>query len=399
MTVFGGSPLTELRRALLIGCLALAGGPAQAGERDWLDSFQYQGFVAQGFTLSDDNNFYGPSSDGSFEFHEIGLNASLRPATNFQLAGQLLSRRAGETDDGDVRVDYLLADYSLVTRPRIQAGVRVGRIKTPLGLYNETRDVPFTRPSIFLPQSIYFDRTRALALSADGLQLYGDVDAAGGLLSLQLQAGKVQDEELDYVIFGFDPPGKFDGDLAYGGRLLYEDQQGLTLGLTYAHVELDYLPGTGDGFGAGTWTFRPLILSAQYDSAAWQVTAEVASRPLKLRRFGALLPDAHTTGQSGYLQGIYRFNDRWQALLRYDVTYADRDDHDGAAYAAATGRPAHSRFAKDWTVGLRWKPAPRWMVSTEFHHVDGTAWLAAQDNPQPTQRRWNLFAAQVSFRF
>ena len=30
-------------------------------------------------------------------------------------------------------------------------GIRLGRMKTPLGFYNDTLDVPFTRPSILLP--------------------------------------------------------------------------------------------------------------------------------------------------------------------------------------------------------------------------------------------------------
>jgi hypothetical protein len=397
MTAFENSPLSRRGVAGLLVALAWL-VPTASQASNWLDSFRYQGFIGQGFVKSDDNNFYGNSSDGSLDFTEIGINASLRPTPQFQLAGQLLSRRAGETDDGRIRVDYLLADYTALADSQTQAGIRIGRLKTPLGLYNETRDVPFTRPSIFLPQSIYFDRTRELALSADGLQVYSDHSINGGVLSLQFSAGELQAGSLDAALFGFDAPGEFRSNFSYTGRVLYDNQQGLVLAVTYADADLDYRPGPGDPVSAGHMTFRPLILSAQYDMGHWELTTEIASRPFKLRGFG-LLPDAHTTGQSGYLQGLYRFNGRWQGLVRYDVLYADRDDRDGSAYAAATGRPAHSRFARDLTVGLRWEPAPNWLLSTEFHSVDGTAWLAAQDNPQPTQRRWQLFAAQLAFRF
>ena len=58
-------------------------------------------------------------------------------------------------------------------------------MKTPLGLYNDTRDVAFTRPSILLPQSIYFDRTRKLALAADGVHLYGEYRSDLGDISFQ----------------------------------------------------------------------------------------------------------------------------------------------------------------------------------------------------------------------
>ncbi len=58
-------------------------------------------------------------------------------------------------------------------------------MKNPLGFYNDTRDVPFTRPSILLPQSIYFDRTRKLAIAADGVHLYGEYRSDYGDVSFQ----------------------------------------------------------------------------------------------------------------------------------------------------------------------------------------------------------------------
>lgn len=364
----------------------------------WLDSFQYQGFIGQGLVITDDNNFYGSSSNGSLAFRELGLNASIRPSSQLQLAGQLLSRRAGETDNGDIRIDYALADYSLHTNGTSQAGIRLGKIKNPLGLYNETRDVPFTRPSIFLPQGIYFDRTRELALTATGGQFYADHNIGDNLLSLQLSVGILEDKDLDYAILGINTPGDFESEVSYAARLLFDNQQGLLVGLTYAIANLYYKPGAADPFSAGNFSFKPLILSLQYDAGRWELTSELASRPIKLNGLGPPA-DTNVTGQSAYLQGIFRFDTQWQGLLRYDAVYIDKNDRDGNAYATATGRPAHSRFAKDWTIGLRWIPAKSWMIGAEFHHVDGTAWLAAQDNPKPTEQRWNMFSSEVSYRF
>ncbi len=65
------------------------------------------------------------------------------------------------------------------------------------------------------------------------------------------------------------------------------------------------------------------------------------------------------------------------------------------------GRPDHSRFAKDLTVGLRWNITPSIMLRAEYHRVNGTGWLSTLDNPNPafTDQHWNLFAAQASYRF
>ena len=111
---------------------------------------------------------------GSFDFREIGLNASMRPLTNLQFSVQGLSRTAGKGSPGNIRLDYGFIDYTYFHRENSQLGIRLGRMKNPLGFYNDTRDVPFTRPSILLPQSIYFDRTRKLAIAADGVHLYGE---------------------------------------------------------------------------------------------------------------------------------------------------------------------------------------------------------------------------------
>ena len=86
----------------------------------------------------------------------------MRPLSNLQFSVQGLSRTAGEGSPGNIRLDYGFIDYTFSNQENSQFGIRLGRMKNPLGFYNDTRDVPFTRPSILLPQSIYFDRTRKL---------------------------------------------------------------------------------------------------------------------------------------------------------------------------------------------------------------------------------------------
>ena len=134
--------------------------------------FQIHGFASQAYITTSDNNVFGNSDNGgSFGLTEAGLNASVRPLPRLQLSGQVVSRRAGEGVTGIPRLDYAILDYRLYSQEANQFGIRVGRLKNPFGFYNETRDVAHTRPSILLPQSIYFDRTRNLGLSGDSVQL------------------------------------------------------------------------------------------------------------------------------------------------------------------------------------------------------------------------------------
>ncbi len=370
------------------------------------DSFRIHGFLSQGYFLTSENNIFGSSKDGgSFDFTEAGLNASWTPTTDLRLAGQVLFRRAGTGHEHDVELDFGLLDYTILSTADYRFGMRLGRFKNPLGLYNDTRDVIFTRPTILLPQSIYFDRTRELSLSADGGLLYGEYRGELGNLSLDLGAGVPRGNNLDTELayFGSDFPGETNSKLSYIGRLSYEVAGGkYRMAISSAWVDVRYnpqllppndLPPLKD-------IFIPVIFSAQYNMNKLSLTTEYAVRRIQ----ETSLDDQFSldiTGQSYYLQAEYRFDPSWHAIVRYDVLYNNRDDKYGKKYQAATGRPAHSQFAKDWTFGLRYNATSSFLIAAEYHYVDGTAWLPIQDNPDPSrlERRWHMFSLAAGYRF
>ncbi len=380
-----------------------------AAERPDLKGLQVHGFLSQGYikTTSTRNDVFGDSTRGrgSFDFREIGANASYRPLTNLQFSGQLLSRQTGEDSKGGIRIDYGFMDYTAITTETKEFGVRLGRTKNPFGFYNETRDVPFTRPSILLPQSIYFDRARNLALASDGVQLYGESRADWGDITVQFVTGFPQmgDKSTEAAVLRKNQSGELEPRLSYLGRLIYERDGGrLRLGVSGAQVNAGYDPAAKDYLSAGSIEFVPLIFSAQYNAEHWSITSEYALRYIELKNFyHRSLPDLSFTGESFYFQGIYRFNPAWEAVLRYDVLFIDRKDRDGSEWHKKTGLPSDSRFARDLTMGLRWNITPAIMLRGEYHLVNGTAWLSTLDNPNPvfTDRHWNLFAAQISYRF
>lgn len=373
------------------------------------DLFKINGFVSQGYIKTNRNNFFGHSNNsGSFDFREIGLTASLRPTPRLQLSGQLLHRRAGEGSSGGVHIDFGFMDYNFINTPSAEIGIRLGRTKNPFGFYNDTRDVPFTRPSILLPQSIYFDRTRNLALASDGGQLYGESRADWGNITVQFGVGypQVGDRSTELSLLGQIPhSGNLKSRASYLGRILYEQPSGrLRLAVSGSQVNTGYDSGEGDILNSsGSVKFYPVILSAQYNAERWSITSEYALRHFRMNNFGDPKFEQHLTGESFYLQGTYRFSPSWEAVLRYDLLFADRKDRSGKKFAAKTGYqyPAHNQYARDFTVGLRWNITPAIMLSTEYHRINGTAWLSSLDNPDiaHTEKNWNLFAVQASYRF
>lgn len=398
--------LTKILRGcgvLLAGLsLLVAAGPAAA--YDFAEGkVQLHGFLTQGAVFTSDNNFLGRSESGSLDFREIGVNLSVRPHPDLQVSGQLLSHKAGKSDGGEVRVDYALADWTALSGEALRGGVRVGRVKTPYGLYNLTRDVAFTRPSIVLPQSIYLERTRNLTMAADGVEFYLDHDRDSGHTELNLAIGKsdVGGRVMEATVLGRERAGDLEARVSHIVRALYEGANGrYRLGFTSAFSNVDYQPGPADPLLAGHVDFDPMIFSAQYNAEHWSLTGEYALRKTRLTGFGPLLRfDA--TGESYYLQGLYRPAPQWELMLRYDAMVVDRDDRDGKSYAAATGQPAFSRYARDWTVGARYDVNSSFMVRAEYHHVVGTSWLVGAENPVSSslERRWDMFMLLGSFRF
>ncbi|MBX3615957.1 hypothetical protein [Nitrosomonas sp.] len=374
---------------------------------------QIHGFVTQAYIATSDNNVFGGSDNGgSFGLTEAGLNASIRPLPRLQLSAQVLSRRAGAGNSGTPRLDYAVLDYRLYSQETNQLGIRVGRIKNPFGFYNETRDVAFTRPSILLPQSIYFDRTRNLGLSSDSVQLYSDTAVFDwGTLSTQFGVSLpiVNDKDTESSLLGGVRPGKLEREVGYIGRGIFEtNDKRLRLGVSGIWLNTSYDPNhrLGDPIGPGALRFTPVIFSAQYNAERWTLTSEYAIRPFKYNNNFRVpaLNGLDFIGESYYFQGEYRFTPKIEGILRYDALFIDRSDRDGSRWAAQN--PArhgleHSRFARDITVGLRWNVTPEFMLRAEFHHVNGTGWLSRLDNPvaKDTEENWNLYGIQASYRF
>ncbi len=376
---------------------------------------QIHGFVSQAYITTSDNDVFGNSDKGgSFGLTESGLNASVRPLPRLLLSAQVLSRRAGEGNTGMPRLDFGFLDYRIYSHEANQFGIRVGRLKNPFGFYNDTRDVPFTRPSIMLPQSIYFDRVRNISLSGDSVQLYGET-AVSSLGTVSTQFGVflpiVSDKDTELALIGALQPGHLQRDVSYIGRGIFEtNDKRLRLGVSGIWLNTSYDPNNrlNDPIGAGALQFSPVYFSAQYNAERWTLTSEYAIRHFKYNNDFNVRPlnGLDFFGESYYFQGEYRFTPKWVGLLRYDALFTDRSDRDGSRWAAlnpaARNGLEHSRFAKDITVGLRWNATPQFMLRAEYHYVNGTGWLSRLDNPTtegPLSQHWDLYAIQASYRF
>ena len=387
----------------LWGLLALPaitlGDTAESGAKAW----QFHGFLTQGFVKTDNNRFFGPSDKGSFEFTEIGLNASTRPVADLLLSAQILSRRAGAMYNGSPAIDFAVVRWDFLNTEGYRAGVSLGRIKNPIGLYNTTRDVAQTRPSTFLPQSIYFDKVRNLEHSSDGIMLHLDRFGSDYLLSFDTAIGRLLlDDNVEAAYLGRDWRGNLETDQASKlAQLRFStlDEQ-WRLALSYADGHMRFEPGATDPLTAGKSNFRFMVGSVQFNQGAWSLTAEYALEPIEQQGYGPLL-DNRNDAESYYLQIQHYLNNAVTLHARYEEAFVDRSDHSGGRSAARTGKPAYAFYTKSLTLGARWDITSSLMLSADYSFNKGTYLLSSQDNPDPSRLRknWDMFAILLSYRF
>ena len=393
--MFKSSASNKLRRCLLMILVLFT---SNSSAYQLFEAFQLHGFANQGYFIRKSSR-----NNGSLGFTEIGINLSAQPLNQISFAFQGIYRKAGEVSD-ETQIDFALMDWTLYNSGQTQFGIRVGRVKNPIGFYNETRDIAFTRPSIILPQGIYYERLRDLFLSTDGVQLYLNQLTHIGEFTFQLNLGEPTDSDLELktAFLGFEAPGFLEPQSTYLGKLEYESTSGATrLAISYVNLDLKYQPSKQDILSGGDFSSKLLILSAQHHVNKFTITGEYLLQKNTFTNLEPIFPDYSPTSESYYLQGDYNLTHKIQANLRYGISYFDSDDKKGLLSSIATNKPAHSRYSNAKVAGLRWAPNNNWMLRAEYHRIHGTSSLSHADNPFGflTTKKWDLFALQLSYRF
>ncbi|MGZ8162814.1 MAG: hypothetical protein ACXW04_07915 [Methylobacter sp.] len=396
--------LIGILTALLLGytqCL-----PAlELGIGDW----QAHGFVSQGYTLTSEYNAYGHSKrSGSLDFTEIGVNVLGHIQPNLLIAAQGLYRNGGGSDKEGLRLDFANLDYNFSLGKQATAGVRLGRVKNPFGLYNDTRDVVWTRPGVFIPQSVYFDSLalRQAMISSDGGILYNRFAIGDHALKTEFVVSEPLDNTGGAAEFLTGIPnarGELGGRPLFIGRMGYEWQEGrFRLLFSVVNLDRDFKSAT-PGVSSGNIKVLYPLASAQVNLEDWSFTGEYGRITAERKGFTPGGIALENTSESFYVQAQYRFTQDWSALLRYDSFTANVNDRSGNHSAAMTGLPKHRFYSRDLTAGLRWEFVRNWLIVGEYHSVWGTGLVSSVDNPDLNQRngpeRWDMFSMMLSYRF
>ncbi len=384
-----GNTVRGIRTAV---ALILAAALAPSVHAYQVGDVQIHGFASQAYLLSDGNNIYGDSQRGSTEFTELGINANWQANSKLNVAGQLISRDAGATDNGAVKVDYLFADYKAIESDETGLGFRFGRVRNAFGFYNETRDILFTRPSIFMPQAVYFEGNglRELLFSSDGVQLYSywDNDDQNTYLSITMGRDKSIPRDVVRNILG----PRFASAVRYARQLnpVYSQlgtnlNGGKTrLALSTLAIALEFDIHTPTAVSEMSLDANGFVTSIQHNLQQWSFTSEYSQVSVKYN--GQFSSGSGTTVEGLYAQAQYRFTPRVSAHSRIEYSTYDRDNR-------------NEQDSSQLVLGLRWTPDPQWIIATDIIGVRGTGGIPGVDNPQGTNERTEIFSVMVGYRF
>jgi len=239
---------------------------------------QFHGFASQGFVGTDGNNWLTMKSGniGSGQFTDFGGNASLQITDKFRIGAQIYDRNLGQLGKWHPQLDWAVATYKFNS----WIGVRGGKVKTVMGLYNDTQDLDFLHTFALLPQSIYPTDLRDVTIAHTGGDVFGDVPLGkkGGTLSYTAYVGRRQDSPYGGYAYLIGSSFNRMGGLQYGSDLRWTTPlKGLLVGFSRLNENVSAHFGEGTP-GATTlkskvaftnqyyaqYTFKKLVVDSEY---------------------------------------------------------------------------------------------------------------------------------------
>lgn len=370
------------------------------------EPLKIHGFVAQGAIDVDGSNFVNDDGELSFKLTEIGLNASYQIADDFRFAAQAVYLNGGNRYNEGLRVDYALVDWNVYSSDKWQANLFLGRFKNMHWLYSSTRDIPFARPSIILPQGLYFDGFRDIAVGGDGaaLKLTYNNDEFGEF-DFNFSRGKspIDSDDAEVIL----------SELAQGGIEHELDMQASVywrpvfsqwrFGLTLLDSEFNYQGKPIDFFVDGRFQFQNYTTNAVYEGELWELTAEFLQTRFKTEGFYAPQFYQDNLGQGGSFQARYKIDQRLTLLARYEQFYADKDDKKGHRLQQQSFNtiPNHFGYQNDTMLGFSYDFSSNFRIKAEYHWMEGGARInpVVLPNSQANDKHWQMWAVQLMYWF
>ncbi|GHF00783.1 hypothetical protein [Thalassotalea profundi] len=365
------------------------------------------GFISQGVIAVDGSDFVSDENNISPELTELGINASYQLSNTLRVAGQAAYLNGGNRFNEGIRIDYLLLNWSVFNNQNWSTNIYLGRFKNFHWLYSSTRDVPMARPSIILPQSVYFDATRDMSVGGDGIAIKTTYSSESfGDLDINLSSGQSPtSREQTRIIMGRFSDGDLTHDNDFQGSFYYSPSySNWRFGIATTDADFTYQAGENDSFVEGSLALTRYYANAEYQGEAWTLSAEILQEKIALNDVMYTGFYQKSVGQGGYVQSQYRLNGQLQILTRYEHYWANKNDKNGSKLEANSAGtiPHYFGYQRDFTVGLSLDISSHLKLQIEQHWIKGTARLTPVVIPDPTVNKseyWQISTLQMTYWF
>lgn len=393
----------HLKSVLMLSVLLTVFSAAAAHGRD---NFHWHGFVAQGVMQAKNSNFLNNDGDVSTELTEFGLNSIWQLDPNLRIAGQVMYLDGGNRFQQGLRIDYLFLNWTAFTSLDWQFDVYLGRYKNMHWLFSSTRDVAITRPLIVLPQSIYFDAFRDIAVGSDGIALQSSHTTSIGEFEINWSIGStpVPKEQSQRVISTL-ITGKTAQDFVHQFSVFYRPELSQhQWGISLLDSDFNYRRDPMDMFADGDFTVQRVMLNWRYSQENWELSSEIVQERVSV--YGFYAPNLERTqfAQGAYLLARYNINADTSLYLSHDHYFANKDDRRGALLPLQSGGliAPYFGYQRDSAVALSHDLWPNVRLKLEYHWITGTARLGPNVVPDVVtnnSRRHSLWAMQLMYWF
>jgi hypothetical protein len=379
---------------------------------------QVHGFVSQGFIYTNDNNWLTMNtSQGSAAFTDFGLNMSSHLTDKLLVGGQVYDRNLGHLGQYHPSLDWAVADY----RFKGWFGVRGGKVKTTLGLYNDTQDLDFLHTFALLPQSIYPTDLRDATIAHVGGDIYGNISFKHRLgdFSYTAYVGHRSDSIYSgypYYLSSFGGHIESFGGLQYGADLRWNTPlKGLLIGASRMNEDITGKGSAIDPFNPGAglvpysesskadWTNQ---FYGEYTAGRFRIDSEYR-RYWRNQELFSGTSESFADVRGWYISGAYRICKRLQ-IGSYYSHYTISNVVTGALsafYPPATDTGLPTNHDYDKVVTGRVDLNRFWNLKIEGHFMNGYGsgpypnGFYTQVNPQGFKPQTNALVVRTSFSF
>ncbi|PCJ18196.1 MAG: hypothetical protein COB02_11450 [Candidatus Cloacimonadota bacterium] len=382
------------------------------------------GYLSRGYMKSSKYNYLAEGSkNGTTKWGEVAVNFGYQAHDRLRIGFQILARELGTDGRYKPELDWGFLDYEV----NDWLSIKYGRFFAAWGFHNDGRDADVLRNSILLPQSVYTEDNRSIAL-LKGFQLHGTIDldennsldyqyAQGNndinsASSLNRDIRNTLNAQYSAAIFGATagvPGGPFN----------------IANPITSLDVNMNKVVNWGvvwntqlEGLRIGYSTFEPDIdINAKVQVIGNQYTFYDFTEPFKIVSLEYVLDDfwTYTYEHLSYAVDTVTAKGRKPFLkvqsYYHQVTYMTESNYEFGLIRSVgyndtyTGKKAIDLYTKDLGFTVRTDIQDNVTLKLEYHKMSGTGELRPLLNSTlPTSannlgKNWDMFMAKVTYKF